>query len=177
MRPASLFVAGVAFLALTAVTTARVAPSHSFVTASAREYFLDFRARDGGVFGHSFVYYGRVDRHGRVQEKNYAGLYPRKGWASPGLALLLFPGHVSTVPEDPDKDVVAVYRVWLNAAGYAHLKKVVRRLQAADHWWHPAFFNCNDFVAEVALEMGLHPAPGITTPLGFVHALRQLNTR
>jgi hypothetical protein len=174
MRRATLCIAGFACLVLALAAPGRAAFGGPGLAAE-QGYFLDFRARNGGFAGHAFIYYGSIDASGHVVEDQYAGLYPRGHWLSLGLPFLLFPGYVSTAREDPDKDLAAVWRVRLSAARYAHLKAVVAQLRAADHWWHPAFYNCNDFVAHVALKMGLHPPLGVDSPAGFVRALRQLN--
>ena len=187
MRPASLFIAGcagLACLALTAATVAQVGPGRRIATPQPPpappahgQYFVDFRARSTGLFGHAFLYYGRIDRRGRVAEAHFAGLYPREDHRvfTPLLPLMFVPGYVSLTMEDPNKDLSAIYRRRLSAAQYAHLKATVRRLKARNRWWHPAFYNCNDFVAHVARQLGLRTPHGLDVPTGFVRALRQVN--
>jgi hypothetical protein len=177
MRSAPLLIAGIAGLALVAVTVAaQEAPRRSRVDSTGR-YFLDFRARSGGVLGHTFIVYGRMDQRGRVLEQHYAGIYPDDAYdTSPLLAVALVPGYVTPKREDdPNKPVTAIYRRRLNAAEYAHLQTTVRRLQGTQRQWHMAFYNCNDFAAQVAREMGMvAPLPWVL-PGAFVSTLRAIN--
>jgi hypothetical protein len=54
-------------------------------------YFVEFRAAEIGVYGHSYIAYGRLNRRGRRTEVHYADLHPEGGFS--GLAL----GHVVPV--------------------------------------------------------------------------------
>ena len=53
-------------------------PGHVFTSpADARlagaPYFVDFRARRGALFGHTFIVYGRLDANGEPLGAEYAG--------------------------------------------------------------------------------------------------------
>ena len=94
---------------------------------------------------------------------------------SPVLALALVRGHVTQKREDPRVPTLAVFRRKLNAAEYAHLQLTVARLKASQHSWHMWLYNCNDFAAQVAREMGMvSPLPWML-PTTYVHSLRAIN--
>ena len=167
MRSAPLLVACIIGLALTAVASAQ----------PAREsYFLDFRARGGGVLGHTFIVYGRMDERGRITQAHHASFYPDEAFdETPALSVALVRGYVTAKKEDSKKPTLAIYRRKLSAAEYDHLQLTIHRLKATQRLWHMWFNNCNDFAAQVAREMGMVvPLPWML-PTGFVHTLRAIN--
>jgi hypothetical protein len=176
MRSAPLLIAGLVCLSLSAAAvTAQDAPRRGRADPAGR-YFVDFRARAGGILGHTFIVYGRTDGRGRVLEQHYAGLYPDDAYdTSPLLSVALVPGYVTLKREDPSKPVTATYRRRLNAAEYAHLRTTVRRLKSTQRQWHMAFYNCNDFAAQVAREMGMIAPHPWALPGAFVSTLRAIN--
>jgi hypothetical protein len=137
---------------------------------------MEFRARTGGFLGHTFVVYGRTDDRGRPLDQNQAGIYPVGEFSeSPILPLLFVPGDVTYKREDPKDTLTALYRRRLNAAQFAHLKAVVRRLHARRTVWQFVFYNCNSFAAEVARNMGFTTPSTLDVPRNFVDGLRILN--
>jgi hypothetical protein len=177
MRAAAFVFAGCVCLALAGTPAAQAAARHAIAAPPARtHYFLDFRARPGTYVGHTFIAYGRVDAGGRVLEERHAGHYPHDD-LSESLLLMAFavPGYVSVKKENPSQPPIAVYRRWLNPAGYARLRATVRRLRAGHLWWHIVFYNCNGFAAQVAQEMGLRTPLTLDVPAAWVRGLRQLN--
>jgi hypothetical protein len=168
MRRALLIVAALACLA------PGVAASQA---PEATRYFVDIRARGGGILGHTFVVYGRTDTRGRVLELHHAGLYPQDAYSeSPLLPLLVVPGHVSHAKENsPHEPQIAIYRRRLSAAEYARLQLTVRQLQGMRPAWNFLFYNCNDFVADIAHSVGLRTPPGLQPPEDFVRGIAMLN--
>jgi hypothetical protein len=167
MRSAPLLVACIISLALTSVAAAQ----------PAREsYFLDFRARGGGILGHTFIVYGRMDERGRVLQAHHASLYPHDAYEeSPVLSVALVPGYVTFKREDPKKPTLVIYRRKLNARQYAHLQLTIARLKTRERRWHMWLYNCNDFAGQVAREMDMvAPLPWVM-PSAFVNGLRALN--
>jgi hypothetical protein len=161
---ASLFVS----LALTSAAVAQPA---------AREgYFVEFRARGGGALGHTYIVYGRAGAGGRIVQASHVGLYADESWGySPMLALALVHGNVTHRREDPKYPTLASFRRNLSAAEYAHLQVTVARLKSSENRWHMWFYNCNDFAAQVARELGMiSPLPWML-PTTYVHGLRALN--
>ena len=69
---------------------------------AASRYVVEFRARDGGVFGHTYVAYGPVDRDGRLRHPHYVGFYPSGILSQTALlAVLVTPVRSLTAPK-PD---------------------------------------------------------------------------
>jgi hypothetical protein len=175
MRSAPLLLAGVFCVALTLGAAAQHVATRR-VSYERTPYFLDFRARGGGVLGHTFIVYGRMDASGRVLEEHTAGLMPDDAYNdSPVLAVALVPGYISSKPEDPSKPLTAVYRLRLTAKQYAHLRLTVRRLRATHRRWHMTFYNCNDFAGQIAREMGLIAPLAWARPTTFIRMLQALN--
>jgi hypothetical protein len=160
-------------LALPATAAAQDARDRAPADAS---YFMDFRARSGGMLGHTFVVYGRIER-GRALEHGSAGLYPHDKYSDSLLpALIPVAGYVNVKKEGPELGkTTAVYRRRLDARQYRHLQLTILRLRARRARWHLIFYNCNDFAVQVAREMGLWTPTSLMAPHVFVHSLRAMN--
>lgn len=169
MRSAPLFVALCCVAAAMLPARAQEAPGRT-------EQFIDFRARPGALWGHTFIVYGRVDERGAPLELNRAGLYPDGG--RQGLIVGSFvpvSATVRAVPGDFTETPSAIYRRRLSVAQYARLKAAVARLRANERRWHMLMFNCNDFGIAIAREIGLAAPPNILVPNAWVRALRAMN--
>ena len=180
MRPAPLLMAGLfavlVLLALTAAAGAQGAHHRAARGPVELPYFMDFRARDGGVLGHTFVVYGRIDGRGRAREAGSAGLYPDDKYSESFLPVFIpVPAYVNIKKEDPSLAVGAVYRRRLSARQYARLQLALLRLRTQHGRWHLVFNNCNDFAAQVAHAIGLWTPPSLVRPDTFVRGLRALN--
>jgi hypothetical protein len=176
VRAAPLIIVGFACLALTAAAVAQDASRRRVEPQWRGPYFVEFRARGGGVLGHTYVLYGRIDQRGRAIDVTHAGLNPRDDYNDkPILAVALVPGSVTYKAEDPKKPTTAVYRRRLNAGQYAHLHATVHRLKATERAWHMTFYNCNDFAAQVAREMGMVAPFTWALPGTFVSNMRAIN--
>jgi hypothetical protein len=174
MRHAPLLMAGFVSLAL---TTTAIAQDARRTAEPSTHYFIEFRARSGGLLGHTFIVYGRMDDRGRVLQERSAGLYPNDEYNESMLPAVMPVGaYVNFKKEDPSLGVSAVYRRRLTAAQYAHLLDTLRHLQKTERRWNLFFYNCNDFASRVARELGLWTFPGgLMRPNFFVHGLRALN--
>jgi hypothetical protein len=76
-----------------------IAVSLPAAAAAASRYVVEFRARDGGVFGHTYVAYGLTDRDGRLRRPHYAGFYPSGVLSQTALlAILVTPAKVGSEP-------------------------------------------------------------------------------
>jgi hypothetical protein len=169
MRPAPLLIALLAGVAL---------PASAVAEPVRGPYFVEFRARDGGVMGHTYVMYGRLDQSGRVRDAQYAGLYPDGAWEQRLMTLgplVVAPAYVGVDRKDRAMPPTASYRVGLNADEYARLQGTVHRLRQDRPRWHLLFHNCNDFVAQVAQSVGLWTPPGWAKPTRYVNNLRAIN--
>ena len=146
--------------------------------AASDRYAVEFRARSGGLLGHTYVAYGPVDGVGRLHRARYVGFYP-SGILSqtPLLAVLVTPASVGTEAWDRTKPTEMVYRRELNARAYSHLDGEVRALRQSRPFWHLLFYNCNSFAADVAELMGLRAPSTLELPKDFVRGLYALNKR
>ena len=167
MRFAPLFVALCCFAA--AVPSARAQDGRS-------GHFVDFRARPGALWGHTFIVYGRIDAGGRALEVARAGLYPDDGRM--GLIAGTFmpvDARVQAVPDDFAERPSVIYRRRLSAADYARLRAKVARMRGGERTWHLVMFNCNDFCIAIARELGLAAPPAMLVPNAWVRALAAMN--
>ena len=141
-------------------------------------YAIEFRARSGGFFGHTYVAYGRVDGDGRLADTRYAGFYPSGVLTdSPFLAVLAAPGFVNLKPRDRVVRSDLVYRREIDARSYARLPYEVQVLRRAHPMWHLTFYNCNSFVGDIAASLGMRVPPDLEVPKDFVRDLYALNMR
>lgn len=141
-------------------------------------YVVEFRARSGGFFGHTYIAYGRVDNRGRLRDPRYAGFYPSGALTdTPFLAVLAAPGRVSLKPRDRNVRSDLVYRREISPQTYARLSSEIRNLRRERPLWHLTLYNCNSFAGDVAQWMGLRVPPTLQLPRNFVRGLYDLNRR
>lgn len=167
MRLASLLIAFC--LAAAAALPARAQDSRN-------GHFVEFRARPGALWGHTFIVYGDLDSQGRAIERYRAGLYPDDGRA--GLIVGTFVpvnATVRAVPDDYSERPSAVYRRRLSSADYARIKAKVQRMRGGERAWNMMMFNCNDFGIAIARELGLVAPPNMLVPNAWVRALAAMN--
>ena len=155
-----------------------IAVSLPAAAAAASRYVVEFRARDGGVFGHTYVAYGLTDRDGRLRRPHYAGFYPSGVLSQTALlAIFVTPAKVRSEPWDKTKRTEMVYRRALSARDYARLVRDVDDLRRIRPFWHLILYNCNSFAADVARWMGLRVPSTLQVPKDFVQQLYVLNRR
>src|SRR5262245_50037838 len=157
----------------------RPAPTSSATaTSGSGQYYFEFRSRQAGDYGHTFVVFGRVGEP--PSKNNVAGLSPKGD--DPQMWLM---GHYVPVPSDTgwtdgdleDKYITSRYRVLVSKEQYDRTVAYIRRLQAKSTTWSVELYNCNAFVADIANFMGLK-APSSTWiyPKVFVTNMRKINT-
>lgn len=141
-------------------------------------YYVEFRTAVDGVYGHSYIAYGRLDTLGKPATAAYADIHPIGGFASMVL------GHfsamaASTNPEQDTlgHDLASRFRLRLTAAEYGRLRSVIARIRAAHHSWSILAYNCNDFVADVARGMGLKTPTTLSSPYAFTPMLQSVNNQ
>ena len=155
-----------------------IAVSLPAAAAAASRYVVEFRARDGDVFGHTYVAYGLTDRDGRLRRPHYAGFYPSGVLSQTALlAIFVTPAKVGSEPWDKTKRTEMVYRRALSARDYARLVRDVDDLRRIRPFWHLILYNCNSFAADVARWMGLRVPSTLQVPKDFVQQLYVLNRR
>ncbi len=176
MHSGRLFFVGLVGLTLTSVTFAYGAPLRG-EPAPAGYHFVDFRARTGGVFGHTYIVYGNIDDSGRILRARAAGFYPRGEISQSVLsALLPMPSYVGLEASDRSHRPSVIYRRYLNADAYARLVTTVESMRRMQPPWNLIFFNCNAFTAKVARSIGLRAPPTLELPNDFVRGLYAMNT-
>jgi hypothetical protein len=146
----------------------------------AGRYFVDFRARTAASYGHAFVWYGRLNSHGRVGLVEVAGLHPASDNPIPYII-----GHVFPVPSETGKSygdldeeyLTANYRVYLSEADAQKVFAYIRYKQETSPLWLAGVYNCTAFIADIATYMGLKtPLTGTWMyPEDLVNSLRELN--
>jgi hypothetical protein len=150
------------------------------VSHLAGRFFVDFRARTAASYGHAFVWYGRLNSHGKVGAIDVAGLHPASDNPIPYII-----GHVFPVPSETGKSygdldeeyLTANYRVYLSDADALKVFAYIRHKQETSPLWLAGLLNCTSFIADIAAYMGLKtPATGTWMyPEDFVNNLRDLN--
>jgi hypothetical protein len=149
-------------------------------TGLAGRYFVDFRARTAASYGHAFVWYGRLNEHGKVGKIEVAGLHPASDSPIPYIL-----GHIIPVPSETGKSygdldeqyLTANYRVYLSEADARKVFAYIQHKQASTPLWWNGVYNCTAFIADIAAYMGLKTPPTATWmyPETMVNSLKQIN--
>ena len=139
-------------------------------------YYVEFRVAVDGVYGHSYIAYGRVDSLGRPATATYADIHPTGDLPSMVLGHFL-PMEAATSPEKATLhyEIASRFRRPLTAAEYGKLQSVIARIRAARHSWSVLAYNCNDFVADVARGMGMQSPTTLLLPYDFIPRLQVIN--
>jgi hypothetical protein len=139
-------------------------------------YYVEFRVAVDGVYGHSYIAYGRLDSLGRTA--NYADIHPTGDFPSMVLGHF-FPMAAASTPEKNTLGykIASRFRRPLTAAEYHRLELVILRIRAAHHSWSVVAYNCNDFVADVARGMGMRTPTTLSLPYDFIPTLQAINER
>ena len=171
-----------ALLAACALATARAwadplgAAPLTRADATAHPYYIEFRVAVDGVYGHSYIAYGRLSAVGQPATATYADIHPTGDIPSMVLGHF-FPMDAATSPE---KDTLGFkianrFRRPLTATEYDSLKSIVARIRAARHAWSVLGYNCNDFVADVARGLGMRTPTTLLLPYNFIPELQAMN--
>ena len=163
------------FAALMFGSTA-VAQSPQASAPARASYFVEFRVADMGVYGHSYIAYGRLSGSGKPTNIQYADFHPDGG--NVGLAV----GHVVPVAAGmtPDPDVLklplnASWRLPITATQYRTLTSAVGAARANPKVWSALAYNCNSFVGDMAEVIGLKAPSSLLFANAYIPALRTLN--
>jgi hypothetical protein len=154
------------------------APAAKPAPARSGGYYIEFRSGQIGTYGHSYVVYGRLNARGEPADRHYADRYPVGGY----LAMAV--GHVMPVPANKEWDpgvltlpIVSSFRRKLNEAQYRKLVAAVKRARASKQYWNAIANNCNHFIAELAVAIGMNVPAGLQVSYTFIPALRDANQR
>lgn len=167
----------IALLVNCSIATAPVwAAGQTEAHTNAYPYYVEFRAAVDGLYGHSYIAYGRLNTLGQPASAAYADIHPIGGFTSMVL------GHFFALAAStsPEKDtlghkIASRFRLPLTAAAYGRLQSVIARIRAARHSWSILAYNCNDFVADVARGMGLRTPTTVSLPYTFIPMLQARN--
>ena len=141
-----------------------------------RSYFVDFRARNGSLTGHTFIVFGRLTPDGRLINIQNADVYPLDPEAGSIVgAFAPVRGEVRVREGDSKRPAFITYRRYLTAEEFARLLAAVRHERAVERQWSLLLFNCNDFVINIAHALGLRTPPSLLLPTTFVATMRVLN--
>jgi hypothetical protein len=159
------------------------APAHAVAPRGSRlagRYFVDFRSRTAASYGHAFIWYGRLNEHGKVGAIEVAGLHPATDSVIPYIL-----GHIIPVPSETGKSygdldeqyLTANYRVYLSEADAKKVFAYIQHMQSSSPLWLASVYNCVAFIADVAKYLGLKTPPLAVWmyPEDFVNKLRDLN--
>jgi hypothetical protein len=150
------------------------------VSRLAGRYFVDFRSRTAASYGHAFVWYGRLNAHGKVGLIEVAGLHPASDSPIPYVIGHLFPVPAETGKSYGDLDdqyLTANYRVYLSEADAQKVFAYIRHKQETSPLWLAGVYNCTAFIADIATYMGLKTPPTATWmyPEDMVNSMKELN--
>lgn len=146
----------------------------SAAAAASEHYFVEFRAIEDPLYGHSYIAYGRLDGSGGHAATQYADFYPKD---APTGNALVYSGPAKTHPTRDmlRRKVVSVSRHTLSAQQFRRLTAAIAHARASHATWSMLGYNCNAFVADAAKAIGLQ-APGPTMPaIDFIASLRDMN--
>ena len=180
--PIALLVAGILsgcfFAGATRVASIGAGGQTQHTEANEYPYYVEFRVAVDGVYGHSYIAYGRLDRLGQPASATYADIHPTGDFL--GMVLgHFFSMKAATIPEKDTRGykIASRFRRSLTAAEYRRLKSVLVRIRAVRHSWSVLAYNCNDFVAEVARGMGMQTPTTLWLPYDFIPRLQVINER
>ena len=161
-------------------TDATPAPQPHPTSKLAGRYFVDFRSRTAATYGHAFIWYGRLNAHGKVGLIEVAGLHPASDSPVPYIL-----GHLVPVPAETGKSygdldeeyLTANYRVYLSEADAQKVFAYIRYKQETSPLWLAGLYNCTKFLADIASYMGLRTPITATWmyPEDFINSLHDLN--
>jgi len=139
-------------------------------------YYIEFRAARIGLYGHSYVAYGRLDRQGNAETTTYADLHPVGNYAVMAIGHFVpVPANTEWDPEVLDLPIAHKYRVKLNDSQYDNLLAAVKRANADTAYWNAVTNNCNHYVGQLAEAVGLRVPMAFHLSMGFIPDLQEMN--
>ena len=110
-------------------------------SATAKRYFVEFRARNAASYGHMYVMYGEVNARREIIRSETAGFFPA-GDSRNCVNCSVYNwtiGHVLPVPSEigasdgdlEEQYVLARFRVWIDAAQYQSLVAYIRGAESS----------------------------------------------
>ena len=149
------------------------------VTSEARSFYVEFRARNDGGLGHSYVTLGTLDTIDQARQTLVVGFLPKSAdddhWSRFGIPVT---GLVGVTSSDLVRRPAIRFRVAISKATYFRVVNKIRRLRFTWTTYELVVRNCNTFVSLIASSIGLR-TPMVTAqyPVRYVAELRALNSR
>ena len=139
-------------------------------------YYIDFRAVEDGLVGHTYIAYGRLDGNGRPASAQYADYHPDNGFAGYVMGFMVPITAVMRPTEETLRgNIVDNFQVTLRPEEYVELIKLIAQMDAARRLWTAFGYNCNDFLADAARAVGLDAPMTNIAPYHFIPLLRSTN--
>lgn len=153
------------------VNAMRIDPAH--------RYYMEMRLRHTPPLpvGHVYIAYGRIGPDGEPLDEKLVMLAPVGGYAGATLAAAApVTGVLTPYGDDCILRPVAAYRVSLSAQNYEKLlARIVKAQQDKPRYalWN---YNCNHFMSDLALSVGILPPENPYTPsLEYFYAMMDRN--
>jgi hypothetical protein len=139
-------------------------------------YYIDFRAVEDGLVGHTYIAYGRLDSNGQPASAQYADYHPDNGVAGYVMGFMVPITAVMRPTEETLRgNIVDSFQVTLQPQQYVELIKLIAQTDAARRPWTAFGYNCNDFLADAARAIGLNAPMTNVAPYHFLPLLRSMN--
>ena len=143
---------------------------------AADRYYVEFRAAQVGLYGHSYIAYGHLSENGSVATVRYTDFHPEAGILRKFAGFLVpVDGNLTPEQDTLSLPILARYRHNLNAAEYRKLLMEIHRARTDTHLWNALANNCNYYSARMARSVGLQAPNPLLFAGQFVRALHDLN--
>jgi hypothetical protein len=153
------------------INAKRIDPTH--------KYYMEMRLRHTPPLpvGHVFIAYGRIGPDGEPLDERMVMLAPVGGYAGATLAAAApMPGVLEPYGDDCILKPIAAYRVSLTAQQYEKLLQRIVQAQQEKPRYALWTYNCNHFMSDVALSVGILPPENKYTPsLQYFYAMMDRN--
>ncbi len=151
-------------------------------TSAGKRYYVEFRSRSALSYGHTFLVHGKLNANGQigqVTKNQVAGLHPATESSVPWMIGHLVPVVSETGASDGDTEdeyTTAAYKILLTEQEYARVSAYIREHQKNSPLWHAVLYNCNAWVGDVAVFMGLKkPGNTLQYPEEYISELAKMN--
>jgi hypothetical protein len=139
-------------------------------------YYVDFRAIEDGLVGHTYIAYGRLDSNGQPASAQYADYHPDNGFAGYVMGFVVpITAIMQPTAETLHAKIADSYRVTLRPQDYLELIKLISQTSASRRPWTAFGYNCNDLLADAARAVGLNAPITNLAPYHFLPMLRSMN--
>ncbi len=163
-------------------TTAAAVDFRQKSLENGQRYFVEFRAEKHyfpGHPGHNYLVHGVMNADGSLASVSQPVGFNTQ-WGAIGAGLVGWIGNPGMIDPDPAREYftpVETFRVPLSDAKYAKLMNFINTWRTQQPVWNIVFWNCSDFTAAAAREVGLRAPRGVKIIPPFLHIrkMRQLN--